>query len=80
MSDITSKAGLGLGSYVASSVKEYREKNNLTLTQFAIKADLSVERVVRIENETYELRVTDLMRIAVAIEVQASQLLRAVGL
>ena len=76
----TEYSGFDLRSHLASSVNEYREKHNLTLTQFAIKADMSVKRIARLENGSYELNVTELVKIAAAIDVQASQLLRIAGL
>lgn len=69
-----------LQEYVASSVKEYRQKHNLSVAAFAEKCGLSAKRVARIETGTYELRMKDIMKLSSAIEVQASQLLRIVGL
>jgi transcriptional regulator with XRE-family HTH domain len=73
-------AHLRLREYVASSVKEYREKRKLSIPQMAARIGINPDRLSKIEKQSCELKLLDLMKLSAAIEVQTSQLLRIVGL
>jgi transcriptional regulator with XRE-family HTH domain len=76
----SAQAGLAFREFLAKSVKEYREKNGLSMMQFAAKADISRKKIGKVESKALDINTTDLCKIAAAMECQASQLLRVAGL
>ena len=66
--------------YFAKSVKEYRQKNSLSVMQLAATVNLSAKKITRIEREVYEVNTTELVKLANAMGFLASQLLIAGGL
>jgi transcriptional regulator with XRE-family HTH domain len=79
-SEVAAQADHRLRQYVAESVEHFRQKNNLTVVQLAAKVGLPLKTIKEIQNQRYELRVIDLLKISPALEVQAWQLLRILGL
>lgn len=54
--------------YFAKSVKEFRQKNKLSVMELAAMVSLSAKKITRIEHETYEVNITELVKLSNAMD------------
>jgi transcriptional regulator with XRE-family HTH domain len=66
--------------HIGNTVRAFKKKHRMSHARFGETSGLSPDRVARITKGRCDLRVRDLLRISLTLQVAASQLLNNAGL
>lgn len=67
-----------LAKIVGDVIKEYRQKNNYSITKFAYEYGLDAGNISRLENGKIEVKLVTLWKIAEALNIKPSDIVKSI--